>query len=97
MTWETHQAHGFFGFTLTRTGPQPRWRHKVEVEQALQAAPDIREAFFAWLSWPEAQPFSGGLLDAWPARMARGLGFCRREWAAVKAFLESEGKEKGHG
>ena len=84
MTWASHQSAGFFGFTPGET-PQPRWQHVVDVEEAFEAAHDVREAFMRWMQWPDDAPFSGGVLDAWPARMADGLAFAKREWRAVQA------------
>jgi hypothetical protein len=41
------------------------------------------------MRWPELPPFTGGVLDAWPAREADGLAFAKREWALVQSYLKS--------
>lgn len=73
-----------------RVPPQPRHTEKVDIDEAFAAAGDILEVFSRCLQWPTAQPFSGGVWDAWPARLTEGLAFCRGEWTAVGAFLKHE-------
>lgn len=57
------------------------------------ATQDIRNAFWRWQAFPEAQPFSGGVLDAWPQRMAEALAFAKREWAVVVAYVTEQSKK----
>lgn len=92
MTWLAHQAHGFFGFSADG---QPRWKGAVDVEEAMAEVGDVVDAFFAWLSWQDAPPFTGGVLDAWPARMAQGLAMAKREWAAIQAHVRKQAKQEG--
>lgn len=92
MRWLAHQAHGFFGFSPGET-PQPRWHGTMDIEEAFTAAGDVREAFFRWMSWPDSPPLSGGVLDAWPARLAEGLAFARREWKCVQAYVSHTTKK----
>jgi len=54
---------------------------------------DVLARWWAVLQWPSAPPFSGGVLDAWPARLAEGLVICRQEWAAVQEVLAQEARE----
>lgn len=89
MTWEAHQAHGFFGFSYDG---QPRREARVDIKEALAESEGFRERFWKWLQWPQAQPFSGGVWDAWPARDADALAFARREWAVVQAYVTQERK-----
>lgn len=92
MTWEVHQHHGLFGFTDGQAG---RWTEaQVDLKEAFEESADVRAAFFAWVQWQDAPPFSGGVLTDWPARMVDGLAFARREWAAVNAHLAHEARKK---
>lgn len=82
---------GYFGWTVQARGA-PQFRHKgvVDVDEAFEAGREILDAWLACQDWPEAPPFSGGVLDSWPARLSDGIALCRREWAAVQAYLKSE-------
>ena len=62
----------------------------MDINEALEAGRDILDRWVAWMEWPDSPPFSGGMLDSWPARLADGLALCRREWAAIQAFLKEE-------
>lgn len=92
MTWSAHQGNGFFGFD---SDGSPRWEEQVEIEAAMAEGRDIREAFFKWQALGAA-PYSGGFLDAWPARMADGLSFCKREWAAVMAHVTALARKEAN-
>jgi hypothetical protein len=70
-----------------------RWREVLDIDEALDASEEVLARFWSTLAWPEQAPFSGGVLDAWPARLTDGLALCRSEWAAVKAAVAAE--EKG--
>jgi hypothetical protein len=37
--------------------------------------------------WPDSPPFTGGVFDDWPRRLAQGIAFLRGESAAVVAYL----------
>lgn len=67
----------------------------VDIREALAGSEGLRDLFWRWMRWPEAPPFTGGVLDAWPAREAEGLSFARREWAMVRSYLK--GLEVPHG
>jgi len=97
VTWEAHQAHGFFGFTPDSNGAQPRWHERVDIEAAMAATADVTQAFFAGIAFPESPAFTGGVLDAWPARMVEGLGMARREWRAIQQHLSDEAREVKRG
>lgn len=46
----------------------------------------------------DAPPFSGGVLDAWPALAVDGFAVCRQEDQAIDDYLRHlEQKEGGHG
>lgn len=86
MTWEAHQARGFFGFDHDK---QPRWRGRVNIKEALAESELLRALFWKWMQWPDAPPFAGGVLTDWPAREADALAFARREWRLVQSYLKS--------
>lgn len=89
MKWEADQRSGWFGWTApARKGeaPQPRHVAAVDIDEALAAVGDILDAWRACVAWPDAPPFSGGVLDSWPARMAEGLAVCRAEFEAVMMY-----------
>lgn len=92
--WQAHQRQGFFGWTVQAPSPQPRWASVVDIADACEAVADILEAFWSTVRWPNAPPFSGGVLDAWPHRMAEGLALAREEWAAVTAYARHEAQAK---
>lgn len=79
-----------------------RWQAVVDLNEAAEAVADILEAWRVMLAWPDAAPFSGGVLDAWPQRLTEGLGEARREWAAVLEYQrwlmrqkQPKGKRRG--
>lgn len=90
---------GFFGYNVQAKGPpQPRWkgtreeprRAVVDIDEAHEAVRDILKVWRSTSSWPDAPPFSGGVWDSWPQRMAQGLSFLRNEMKAVSAYLQEE-------
>lgn len=105
MTWEHHLGLGFFGFN---GGTGMRWVVREGLESAFETVrddlshafdevQDVIDAFFRTLNFPESPAFTGGVLDAWPARMVDGLGIARREWQAVQshhAYLERERQKR---
>lgn len=95
MKWLADQRAGYFGWTPSLEGP-PQFRHRarVDLDAAKSAVGDILGRFWTVLDWPSAPPFSGGVLDAWPSRLADGLAVCRKEWAAIQWMLQSEAEEK---
>lgn len=86
---------GFFGFTLTRTvtngkpavSAQPRFKAVVNLEEAHARVADITSVWREVARWGDAAPFSGGVFDAWPRRIAQGLAFLRGESKAVESYL----------
>jgi hypothetical protein len=61
----------------------------VDIDEALDD-PTVVAVLARW--WEarlhEAPPFSGGVLDAWPALMVDGLAVCRAEERAIDAFTD---------
>ena len=99
MKWEADQRSGFFGWSPPRRkgeAPQPRFFAVVDLEAALASVGDIIDAWVATRAWPDAPPFSGGILDAWPARLTQGLAICREEFDAVMAYHRHQ-EVKAHG
>ena len=92
MKWEAHQASGFFGLDTGNAGASvPRYTSRVDITQALAEVDDVLEVWAATATWGEAAPpFSGGVWDSWPARMAQGLAVCRAEMNAVRELLLKE-------
>lgn len=89
---------GFFGYTAQAKGaPQPRWRARVDVEAAIVAVTDVLAVWREVAMWPDAPPFSGGIFDAWPHRLARGLAVCRAEAQAVRDYLAGQQRTVAHG
>ena len=66
----------------------------MDIADACARVADVLDAFWATVRWPDAPPFSGGVLDAWPARLADGLGLARQEWAAVTAYVQHEAQQR---
>jgi hypothetical protein len=67
---------------------------REDFAHAFDEVQDVIDAFFRTLSFPESQPFSGGVLDAWPARMVDGLGLARREWQAIQMHHSNLAREQ---
>lgn len=87
---------GFFGYTAADddAASQPRHRAVIDLDDAFLRSEDVLDAWVDARRWPDAPPFSGGVLDAWPARLAQGLAVCRYEEAAVRACLRAEAKTR---
>ena len=92
--WMAHQRQGFYGWTVGGTTPQPRWAGRVDVGTACARVADVLEVWWAVMRWPEAPPYSGGVMDAWPNRMAEALAVAKAEWQAVTAYLRHEARPK---
>lgn len=39
---------------------------------------------------PDSPPFSGGVLDAWPAWAVDAMAICRNEEEAIRQYLQSK-------
>ena len=88
--WEAEQSIGYFGWTLsTKKGqsPQYRWKGVVDLDTAREEVADVLAVWREVSRWPEAPPFTGGVFDEWPRRLAQGVSFLRSESAAVVAYL----------
>lgn len=92
MTWDAHQGRGGFGFSPPGKG-QNAWQFGrwgvARIEEAIAETEEVRAAFWAWMRWPDAPPYAGGVLTDWPARESAALAFAKREWAVVQAYLKS--------
>ncbi len=49
--------------------------------------------FRVTLQHPGVQPFSGGVLDAWPAYAVDGLAIARTEVERVRSHIQAEAKK----
>jgi len=101
VKWELDQSDGYLGWSPPKKGQpgeQPRWlRAFVDIEEIF-AEPQTSAVLEAWHTaklWSPAPPFSGGVLDAWPAVMVDGLAICRDEARAIAEYLHW--KEAGDG
>lgn len=85
---------GFFGFNPPESegqAAQPRWRKRVRIEEALSYSRDAVQIWLRSRSYPDIPLYSGGLLDAWPARVVEEQSVLREEWLVIKEFLASGG------
>ena len=100
MTWERDQGLGFFGFNVPKKegeAEQPRVFSKVDIEEAL-SEPRVRTVLGVWgeaRRYPDAQPFSGGVLTDWPAIAVDGFAVCREEEHAIHDFLRWKERPRG--
>ncbi len=60
----------------------------VDVDEALSESTEVLEMWRETQKHPEAPPFSGGVMDAWPAWAVDGLAVCRVEVQRIRAFLQ---------
>lgn len=87
---------GFFGFTVRRdakgkpTGLDPRHRGVIDIDEAHREVADVLAVWRSVSLWGDAPPFTGGVWDAWPKRLAEGVAFLRSEARAVMAYLQHE-------
>lgn len=90
---------GFFGFTTQpmkdgKPQPaQPRHRGAVDIDEAYREVGDVLSVWRATSAWSDAAPFSGGVWDAWPQRIAQGLAFLKAEARAVQAYLQEVARD----
>lgn len=84
---------GYFGFTTQRPkkgvkqAPQYRWGGVVDIDEAFHQVADVLEVWRAVSRWPDSPPFTGGVYDEWPSRLAQGISFLRSESQAVVSYL----------
>ena len=96
MKWELDQSIGFFGYDVQAKGAA-QFRHKatVDIDEAVGESIPALELWKLAQSIPGTQPFSGGILDAWPAWAVDVLAVCHNEVAAIKSYLTSEAQAHG--
>jgi hypothetical protein len=61
----------------------------VDIQEALHVTRDAMEAW-STAQQHEAPPFSGGVLDAWPAWAVDAFAVLTAEREAVRAYLRAE-------
>lgn len=81
---------GFFGFTLKGKRVEPRHRGVVSIDAAYTAVGDVLAVWRDVSSWPDAPPFSGGVWDAWPRRLAQGIALLKAETQAITMYLQHQ-------
>lgn len=67
----------------------------LELDAAFREVDDVLQAFLATRNHPGAPAYSGGVLDAWPARGADGLAFAATEWRMVQAYVRQQLRKGG--
>lgn len=85
---------GFFGWTHGAP-PQPRWMEVLDVEQARRDVAGLMGLWRTAKALPQVSPFTGGLLDGWPAVVVDAFAVLTLEEAAVEATWQR--KEASHG
>lgn len=72
-------------------------KRPLDLDAAFEEVDDVLQAFLTMRKWQGQAPFSGGVLDAWPARGADGLAFAAAEWRVVQAYVRQQlkGGERG--
>jgi len=87
LKWEADQRDGFFGWEAGESGQPLHWA-RVDVREALGESREVLEMWRETQKHPDAQPFTGGMLDAWPAWAADGLAIARIEVQRIRSYLQ---------
>jgi len=75
--------------------PAPLHFHRVNVDEALAETEELMEMCGNAFKHPTSPPFSGGVLDAWPAWAVDALAIARFERERVIAYVRSEEASRG--
>jgi hypothetical protein len=59
----------------------------VDLDAAHREVADVLDVWREVSLWPDSPPFTGGVFDAWPRRIARGIALLRSESHAVLSYL----------
>ncbi len=59
----------------------------MDIDEAHAKVADILSVWREVSRWGDAAPFSGGVFDRWPRRIASGIAFLKGESAVVNAYL----------
>lgn len=71
---------------------------EIDIDEAYAAVGDVLAVWREVSRWSDAPPFTGGVFDAWPRRIAAGIAFLRGESQSVTQYLlYLERKESKHG
>lgn len=84
---------GFFGYDGAMkkgASEQPRHMAVVDVDEALAVSGHSLELWLQARKHPDAPPFTGGVLDAWPAWAVDALAICRDETSAIRWYQQSK-------
>lgn len=86
------QRIGYFGWQEQTNGaaPQPLYKAKVDIKRAVAESADLMDLWTQMQKYPEAPPFSGGVLDAWPAEAVDAIAIAREETATLVEHLRGE-------
>lgn len=91
MTWASHQRSGYFGErppVEKESAPQPIHMAVVDIDDAIEEASPLLEAWWHVRKHPDSPPFSGGVYDAWPARDADVCAVARDEERRIWDYRE---------
>lgn len=96
---------GFFGWTPPRekgAAAQPRWlkgKHfeELELDEALRDSSEVLRRFCLTEAHPGVPAYSGGLLDAWPAKDAQGFAHAKAELEVIEMVRALEQRRSSQG
>lgn len=67
----------------------------MDIDEAHEAVADVLAVWREVARWPDAPPFTGGVFDDWPRRLAQGVAFLKGESSAVVAYLQHLEESRG--
>lgn len=59
----------------------------MDLDVAHREIADVLDVWREVSRWPDSPPFTGGVFDDWPRRLAHGVAFLRSESQAVLSYL----------
>lgn len=92
MIWEQDQRNGFFGWAVSEkegVAAQPLHKGTVDVHEAVVESRDLMQLWSTTQQHPDSPPFTGGVLDAWPAFAVDALAICRLETQRIRSHIDA--------
>lgn len=65
-------------------------RHKVDPAHAIAVTADLRRQWYEARQFPNCPPFTGGVLDSWPAIAVDGFAVLNDEMVLINAHIREE-------